>query len=143
MIAEFINKYLIPNINYNISDKELLKKLYDSIDKAKEKFLYANQNKSNLVDSQIERIFSVAFGYPGIMLDGSKSDKNTIYNANLLVGGKKYWYGDFRLFNKWKLDEIATILNEKVYLLREMDARFETELNPNLDEAVYVGVPRI
>jgi hypothetical protein len=85
----------------------------------------------------IEKIVELGFGICGKMLDGSKSDKNTIYNGNIIVGTKKVWFGDFRLHETYKLDLLAKIVNEDVYLLREMDCRFDTEDKPRLDKAIY------
>jgi hypothetical protein len=37
-----------------------------------------------------------------------------------------------------KVVALAEALGEKLYVLREHDARFENEANPKLDKAVYV-----
>lgn len=82
-------------------------------------------------------ILELAFGMRGQLLDGSKSDRETVYNANIVIGTQKYWWGDFRKHWRHKLSMVASLLNEKVYLLREMDARFETEGKPKLEKAVF------
>ena len=82
-------------------------------------------------------LLSLIFGMPGQILDGSKKDRETVYNANIVVGATKYWWGDFRKHSSWKLRDLASLLGEEVYLLREMDARFETEGAPKLEKAVF------
>lgn len=134
MIKRFINEYLIPEIDSEIVDGEYRKIIYQAINEAE-------KNYEEYKDMFIRRLLSIAFGFPGIILNSSKSDNNIIYNSNILVGNKKYWFGDFRLNNKTKLDDISQLLEEPIYLLREMDARFETEDNPNIDKAVYVTKP--
>jgi hypothetical protein len=72
----------------------------------------------------------------GRMVSGSKSayrDKhpeNEVYfNANVFNSkGEKIWYGDLDLtIESEKLDIIAESLGEKLFVLREMDGRFENE----------------
>lgn len=74
-------------------------------------------------------------GSMGRMISGSKSfyysqhpDREPIFNANIITSEGKVWYGDLDLVSdKDKLQEIANIIEENIYILREMDARFETE----------------
>lgn len=56
-----------------------------------------------------------------------------IFNCNIIIEGKKIWYGDIdvTLFKRDLLD-ISKEINKDIYLLYEMDARFDKELNPNL-----------
>lgn len=85
-------------------------------------------------------------GHSGRMISGSKGQYNhdnprnvTVFNGNLVLeSGEKIWYGDLDL----TVDEpavvlLATALGERVYVLREMDARFENESNPKIQRAVY------
>lgn len=55
----------------------------------------------------------------------------------LIIGKEKAWYGDLYRNESWKLQDMARLFQCNVYLLREMDARFDTESNPQLDKAVF------
>ena len=75
----------------------------------------------------------------GRMLSGSKSfyreqypDHEVYFNANIVTESRgKCWYGDIDVTTDLeKLKEIATILKESLYVLREMDARFENKDQP-------------
>lgn len=82
----------------------------------------------------------------GRMVGGSKSDyrarhpKNiVVFNANVVVDGVKVWYGDLDLTrDEETLKEIARQLNKELYILREMDARFDKENNPDVNAAVAI-----
>lgn len=84
-------------------------------------------------------------GYSGRMLSGSKSgySKNNpanvpVFNGNVITEKLgKIWYGDLDItLDGEKLQALAITLGETVYVLREMDARFENENNPKLERAV-------
>ena len=83
------------------------------------------------------------FGYPGAMLSGSKTPRlghTVVWNANVCTKEHgKIWYGDLDLTAEGS--EKALRLSEKlgvtVYVLREMDARFENERAPLFENAVY------
>ncbi len=73
------------------------------------------------------------------LISGSKSfyrekypDHEVYFNANIIIESKgKIWYGDLDLtIDENKLQEVANILKEPLYVLREMDARFENENKP-------------
>lgn len=55
-----------------------------------------------------------------------------IFNANIISPSKgKIWYGDINLTKEGNiLKEIAEELGETLFVLREMDCRFETEGDP-------------
>lgn len=81
------------------------------------------------------------------MISGSKSAYSEnhkqnvpIFNANLCTKSSgKIWYGDLDLtLDKDKLAILAIELNEDVYVLRELDARFEKEESPKFEEAVVI-----
>lgn len=84
------------------------------------------------------------------MICGSKSgywarypDHIVVFNANIVIGKKKVWYGDVDLtIDKEKIDAIARECKEKVFVLREMDGRFENEKKPIIKNAVYVAEPK-
>lgn len=72
----------------------------------------------------------------GKILSIHKSDykreypNNEIYfNANIFVLGEgKVWYGDIDVTReKEKLETIAKEINQDLFILREMDGRFENE----------------
>lgn len=75
----------------------------------------------------------------GRMISGSKSgyrekypNNFVVFNANILTekSGKIY-YGDLDLdFDNHKLLNVAKQLNEDLYILKEMDCRFENEDKP-------------
>lgn len=64
-----------------------------------------------------------------------------IFNANV-IGEKsgKIWYGDLDITKDGKnLKKVSEELNERLYVLREMDARFGTE-NEQLDKLIKLAV---
>ena len=56
-------------------------------------------------------------------------DNKVLFNANIFIEGiGKVWYGDLDLtLSKRALTEIATELNSTLYILSELDGRFENE----------------
>jgi hypothetical protein len=72
----------------------------------------------------------------GRLIASSKSayrDQNpghdVLFNANIFILGKgKVWWGDIDLTSDWStLEIIASTLGKSLYVLREMDGRFEWE----------------
>ena len=84
-------------------------------------------------------------GMPGRMISASKSMYSTAYpgnvvvfNSNICTKEGKIWYGDIDVtLDEAKLNELADAIGERIYVLREMDARFENEGIPLLDKAVW------
>lgn len=83
----------------------------------------------------------------GRMISGSKSgyvqrnpNNLVVFNANLCTKEQgKIWYGDLDITKDEKaLSVLAGLLGETVYVLREMDARFDNESSPKFDRAVAV-----
>ncbi len=84
-------------------------------------------------------------GHLGAMISGSKSgymrlhNKNfPVFNSNVVVieekVGKKIWFGDIDItLSIEKLEQLAKKLETDVYVLREMDARFENEEKPRME----------
>jgi len=84
-------------------------------------------------------IFGLFYKYKlamGRMISGSKSgyrerypNNNVVFNANIVTESRgKIWYGDLDITcDEESLRSIATELKEPLYILREMDARFENE----------------
>lgn len=72
----------------------------------------------------------------GRMISASKSeyrerypDNKVVFNANIfLLGEGKIWYGDLDITRDIdKLESVAKELGKDIYILREMDGRFENE----------------
>ena len=82
-------------------------------------------------------------GFPGKRLSGSKSTPNIVYNANVCIyDDGKLWHGDFHRINDLpKLLELATKLDTPMFVLREMDARFENEELPKIERATITIEP--
>jgi hypothetical protein len=84
----------------------------------------------------------------GQMLSASKSDYSkrypthtVVFNGNVCTKKLgKLWFGDIDTTkDSKKLDALAKALGEDVYVLREMDGRFENEGNPLFENAVYIA----
>jgi hypothetical protein len=88
-------------------------------------------------------------GHNGKMVSLSKSDyrekhpKNfVIFNSNIVCIEGKVWYGDIDLtLSADLLREIAILSEELIYVLYEMDARFENEKSPKLERAAVIFYP--
>jgi hypothetical protein len=89
-------------------------------------------NKIEIMESifENEKLFS------GRMLSFSKSgyrdkfpDNEVYFNANIFVLGEgKIWYGDIDVTKeKEQLENVAREIGKDLYILREMDGRFENE----------------
>lgn len=71
----------------------------------------------------------------GRLLSASKSDyrdenpNNEVYfNANIFTKRGKVWWGDLDItFDAEKIERISEASGEKLYILKEMDGRFENE----------------
>ncbi|MEK0381896.1 MAG: hypothetical protein QQN48_02510, partial [Nitrosopumilus sp.] len=87
----------------------------------------------------------------GRMIGGSKSSymklhsKDTIvFNANIIIESKgKIWHGDLNVTEDYeKLEKISNGLDEHLYILREMDARFGDE-NESIDKLIKKAIVKI
>lgn len=102
-----------------------------------------------LLDPETETKVYAIMGWPGKMLSASKSmyDKKypthaTFYNGNLFTNDKKIWFGDIDVTIEMpKLVEVAKVMKTFIYVLREMDGRFESEENPDLTKAIFTIQP--
>lgn len=80
-------------------------------------------------------------GYPGVMLSMSKSNyRNShpnnlvVFNGNVCVNDKKVWFGDIDItISKNILLELSKELNQSLYILSEMDGRFDNEDKPKIE----------
>jgi hypothetical protein len=83
-------------------------------------------------------------GYAGRMLSADKSrytlrypDNVVVFNSNVCTAAGKIWFGDADVTkDEAKFKALAEALGEKVYVLRELDGRFDNEGAPLLDRAV-------
>jgi hypothetical protein len=73
---------------------------------------------------------------PGRMISGSKSwyrknypENRVFFNANIFVLGEgKVWWGDLDITkDQEQLEKISAICGKKLYVLQELDGRFENE----------------
>jgi hypothetical protein len=92
-------------------------------------------------------------GMQGKMISGSKSgyrDKHpknlAVFNANVCIvengKGAKIWYGDIDITkSRESLKSLASIMGTDIYVLYEMDGRFENESNPVIGRFVYKVSP--
>ena len=104
---------------------------------------------SSEVTSLLNSMVTEKLGYAGRLISGSKSgyrdrypDNFAIFNANLCIDEGKVWWGDIDVKkSKEGLQEIADKFGKKLYVLYEMDGRFDNEDNPQLNRAAVVFVP--
>jgi len=84
----------------------------------------------------MESIFEKERLFTGRLISASKSgymfefpDNEVYFNANIFVLGEgKIWYGDVDLtIEKEKLENVASSIGKDLYVLREMDGRFDNE----------------
>ena len=100
----------------------------------------------------MEQNYSIAekhLGMTGRMISFSKSgysQKNpgnlVVFNSNVCVEEGKIWYGDIDITVSYdSLSGLAKETGKTVYVLREMDGRFENEKSPLLRRAVIKFFP--
>lgn len=96
-------------------------------------------NKRNM-----ELFFETEKLYTGRIISYSKSgykdqfpDNEVYFNANIFVLGEgKIWYGDIDVTKeREQLENVARELGKDLYILREMDGRFENE---NIDDSEII-----
>lgn len=92
-------------------------------------------------------------GHVGAMISGSKSgygrnypDNLPVFNSNVIAvkngSVEKIWFGDIDVTKSAeKLEKLATEIEADIYVLREMDARFENENNPRLENFSFKVTP--
>lgn len=94
---------------------------------------------------EVREAAELLLGRSGRMIAGSKSayrkyyPKNlVVFNANLIVQGRKVWHGDLDLSrDEALLVRLAELIEDEVHVLYEMDGRFDNEENPRMDLALY------
>ena len=92
-------------------------------------------------------IASEILGVCGRMISASKCDYSrtypehvVVFNSNICTESGKIWYGDIDVtLDEDKLKLLADELDEKIYVIYEMDGRFDNEGSPKLDNAVWTS----
>lgn len=91
----------------------------------------------------ISKAIEKHIGPVGRMISSSKTAPKghlCVWNGNIIIDGRKVWYGDIDVTKQAKsLAKLAKEIGKDVYVLREMDARFDNEANPDLSRAVHVA----
>ena len=82
----------------------------------------------------------INFERPGRMISASKitpEDHVCIFNANVCSKSRgKFWFGDLDLTDDADdLRKLAADQGETIYILRERDARFDTETAPLFEKS--------
>lgn len=100
------------------------------------------------ITKKITETINRTIGMPGRMISGSKSGYTSVYtdhvpvfNANLVIETagqfQKIWHGDLDLtLDSTNLVKLSEKLGARLYVLREMDARFESESTPRMEKYV-------
>lgn len=97
----------------------------------------------------MEKLLNEALGWSGHIVSGSKSgyrenhpDHVVVFNANVCTNSGKVWWGDVDLtISKEALSEVSIETGETIYVLYEMDGRFENENSPLIGLAVAKFLP--
>ncbi len=93
----------------------------------------------------------IDFTSSGRMISPSKTlyrtsypNNKVVFNANVLTKLRgKVWWGDIDITREIaEVQRLAAELNEEVWVLREMDARFSTEEKPNWDNFIVRVEPK-
>lgn len=123
----------------------------DYADELAEMIAEGNRRSEEIMNKNpaITKLAREILGYPGGMICGSKSGfrklypkKVAVFNSNVVTAKGKVWYGDFDLTtDEQKLVELAKKSGETIYLIYEMEGRFENEESPKLDRAIYAVKP--
>jgi hypothetical protein len=98
-----------------------------------------NKNRT-MTTREISKVFIQHDLMWGRMISASKSDylqknpeNDVIFNANIFMLNRgKVWWGDLDLTLEWNsLEKIASYFGESLFVLRELDGRFENEERSN------------
>jgi len=102
-----------------------------------------------IMESLYAEVAREILGFPGKIIGASKSgyrenfpDHLVVFNSNVFMGKTKLWFGDIDItLSLESLQEIASSIGEKIYVLTEMDGRFGNENNPLLENAIAMIHP--
>ena len=113
----------------------------ERIEKALDKILKTQKKIHESRNWDAWDIAQEILGYPGAMVSGTKISlpgHKVVWNANVCTKEHgKIWFGDIDLtVDEDKIKLLAQQLNTRVYILYEMDARFDNESNPLFKEAI-------
>ena len=91
--------------------------------------------------SEADKYLHTKFFTFGRMTSGTKTapkGHTCVFNANICTKTYgKIWFGDLNLTTDAdRLKELASMVGEEIYVLREHDARFENEVKPKFENAV-------
>ena len=97
----------------------------------------------------MEEIIRKRLGMEGKIISWSKSGyrkanpKNfVIFNSNICTNEKKIWWGDIDItLSKDELVALAQELKETIYVLYEMDGRFDNEEHPLINNPIVIFEP--
>jgi len=106
------------------------------------------EDMKKTIDEQYE-LAVLKLGMNGHLISWSKSgyrdshpDNIVIFNANICTKSGKIWYGDIDVTkSKQTLQELASELDQDVFILYEMDGRFDNEERPRLENYVVKFTP--
>ena len=95
------------------------------------------------------RLISDRLGFPGKMISASKSGyierhpgNLAIFNSNVCTEEGKIWWGDIDVTkSKENLSGLAKEMGKTIYVLFEMDGRFENEEAPKIGRAPVKFLP--
>lgn len=112
-------------------------------------FYTAMFHKWSRYSNRYQALATSRLGHESFML-GSKSlysqhrpEHITVFNANLVVGKTKIWYGDLDLTERLDdLIELSIAIGRDLHVLYEMDGRFDRERNPDLSNPVVTICPQ-
>jgi len=147
------------NVYYNLTENEARRlqiKLGGTIcsdlhlvESIKNEFKQINKEREMTREENIRNLkefIKKGLGYEGRMISYSKSNYikankfNVVaFNANMCIAGEKIWHGDLDITKDViALSNIAKIAGETIYILNEMDARFENEEDFNINSAIAI-----
>ena len=102
------------------------------------------------MEKNIKNLLTEKIGLSGHMISASKSsyrnrfpDHLVVFNSNICTKEDgKVWFGDIDVsLSRDLLGEISISTGRVIYVLHEMDARFENEESPLFEEAVVKFLP--
>lgn len=99
--------------------------------------------------SEQKKVAVKILGFSGKMISPSKSgyiSKNpenlVVFNSNVCTEEGKIWHGDLDVTLSYgSLSELSKETGQTIYVLREMDGRFEYESSPQIDRSIIKFFP--
>lgn len=112
--------------------------------------LTLSRKSTALLNIEQRELVKKHLGWGGAMISASKGDylnrypkHIVVFNSNIVTeDGEKIWFGDIDItLDEQKLVDLSNELNKSIYVLKEMDGRFENEKTPKLDRFVFKAIP--